>query len=385
MALIPQRSLARRLIAVLLPALICAPGAATAQELVLKRALPPIAWAGCPAAPASAAPTAAARLEAASLAESARQAAILGDVEAARRQLESAVALDPSAPDLAYRLALTLEQAAQPRAAAIAYCRYLALASDATDADVVRGHIADLIASAGPTISAEAARVFSDGVAAWDAGRSAAAGEAFAAARRLEPAWADPAYNLAAVHLAAGDEDAAHDALRAYLEANPAAADFNEVLDLVLVLRPVPVRPYDPGLALAGGLVVPGLGHFLTARPRTGVLVLGSATAALTAALSIRRVSVLCLAPPVDGVCAPSQMLERQTERPYLVAGVGAAAAIGVFGAIDAYRGAQRRNEQAAPPARSGAATDGRMPDVRPPAVRVGPGGLELAVLRIWF
>jgi hypothetical protein len=102
-----------------------------------------------------------------------------------------------------------------------------------------------------------------------------------------------------------------------------------------------------PGQALIAGLLVPGLGHFTTDRPATGALVLGVAAAAIGLGVAVQDVKVDCLSPPVDGRCPPENIVRERTDRPYLYPGIAVAAAAGILGALDAYRGA-RRNAEAA-------------------------------------
>jgi tetratricopeptide (TPR) repeat protein len=359
---------------------------AWAQGLPLKREIEAFVWGGCPQPAPLAEPSAEDRQEARRLAGDATQAAILGDNAAASQLLSQALERDPTAPDLAYRLALALEHAARPRDAAAAYCRYLALLPDAPDAVEVRQRIPQLIATGGPVLPAAAAQAFTTGITHYDAGSLAAAEAAFSQAVLADAAWDAPVYNRAVVRLAAGAVEAGLEDLRRYLLLSPDAADLDQVLAMIRAQRPAPTAPYNAGRALAGGLFVPGLGHFTTDRPVAGTIVLGSAIGALTLALAVERIRIECLAPLENGQCPPGQTLEQDSERPYLNAGIAAAVTVTVLGALDAYRSARSRNAQAVerrplgvPP--SGAGTSILAPSVRPAA----DGGVNVELVRLRF
>jgi tetratricopeptide (TPR) repeat protein len=356
-----------------------------AQGLPLKRDIEAFVWAGCPAAVPAGEPSAEDRLEARRLAGDATQAAILGDNAAASALLSQALELDPTAPDIAYRLAVALENAARPAAAATAYCHYLARAPDAPDAAQVRERIAQLIAALGPVVSGAAAQAFTDGIAHYDAGSLSAAETAFTRAAQADSAWSAPVYNRAVVHFAAGDTVAGLDDLRRYLLLSPAAADLDRVVAVIRARRHEPTAPYNADWALASGLIVPGLGHFTTDRPLAGTLVLGSAIGALALALAVERVSIECLAPVENGRCPPGQTLEQDSERPYLLPGVAAAVTVTVLGALDAYRSARGRNARAVERRPIGVPLSGAGGSILTPAVSVPAGGgvtLELVRLR---
>jgi tetratricopeptide (TPR) repeat protein len=359
---------------------------AWAQGLPLKREVESFVWGGCPQPAPVAEPSADARQEARRLAGDATQAAILGDNAAASQLLSQALERDPTAPDLAYRLALALEHAARPRDAAAAYCRYLSLLPDAPDADEVRQRIPLLIATGGPVLPAAAAQAFTAGIAHYDAGSLAAAEAAFNQAVVADAAWAAPVYNRAVVRLAAGDIEAGLDDLRRYLLLSPEAADLDRVVAVIRAQRLAPMAPYNAGRALAGGLFVPGLGHFTTDRPVAGTIVLGSAVGALTLALAVERIRIECLAPLEDGQCPPGQTLEQDSERPYLNAGIAAAVTVTVLGALDAYRSARSRNARAVERRPLGVPLSGAGTSVLAPSIRpAADGGVNVELVRLRF
>jgi tetratricopeptide (TPR) repeat protein len=357
------------------------PADALAQQLALQRDVPPLAWAGCPAPVPAGIVAEPDRMEAARLAAEATQAALLGDDAAAQRLLALAVARDPASPDLAFRLALAFEQLDRPGEAVREYCRYLALDPTAVDAADVLDRIPRLHAAGGFTVAAEAAAAFVRGLAAFDAGRFAEAETAFGAAWNADREWGAPLFNRAVTRLAEARVAPALDDLRRYLELSPRAADFQQVLDLIVDLSDVPT-PARPGRALASGLLFPGLGQFTTGRWTTGGLVFGSAAVALAVGLGVRRVEVTCATPVENGSCPAEQVLHRRATRPYQAAGVATAVAIGVFGALDAYRGVQR---SAAEPGDDARVSRERGASIAPPTASPTATGVRLDLIRLRF
>ena len=108
---------------------------------------------------------------------------------------------------------------------------------------------------------------------------------------------------------------------------------------------------YNPGQALAMGLVVPGLGQFYTGRSLRGALTVAAAGGVLAAGLLTEKLKVDCRSEPVNNVCPPEDILDQDTERPYMTAAVAAAAGITLISAIDAMLSARRANAQQAGPA----------------------------------
>lgn len=327
------------------------PRSIAAQSLVLKRELPAIAWGGCsdpaPQPDAGSIPQTR-RDQAARLAADAGEAAILGDNAAAADRLRQAATLDPASATLSYRLARALEELKRSDEALTEYCRYLDLAPDGPDAQEVRNRIDALTEATGLVVTREAAQLFESALASHDAGRLAEAEVRFGAASDAAPGWGAVLFNRAAVRLALNRrQDAAAD-LRRYLALSPGAADFDTVLSLLGSLADVAAPAFDPATALVAGVIVPGLGHFTTDRPAMGAMFLGAAAGAAAVGLLVERLHVECLATPVDGTCPPDQVVREDMERPYLLPGLATAAAIGLFGAMDAYLGARRMNERQA-------------------------------------
>jgi tetratricopeptide (TPR) repeat protein len=377
----------------LLAALLAAatwPAATAAQRATPIRDTPPAAWSGCPApAPAPDPTPADRRQEAERLAGEATQASILGDAAAALELLQRAATLDPASAGIAYRLARTLEQLGRRDDAIAGYCRYLALADDAPDAPDVRTRLAELAGSGDRAVPTQALQAFALGLAHYDGDRLPEAEIAFGSALRLAPLWTAPVYNRGLVRLARGRQDAAAEDFRAFLAMNPGEPQFSTALELLAAAQQgtVPAataRPYNPGSALAAGLLVPGLGHFTTGRTGTGVVVLGTAVGALTTGLLIRRTEVDCLSPPTQGRCPPGDVQRERVARPLLLPAAGVAAAAAVVGAVDAWRGARSRNERAALRLRTGS-LGAAAPTVALMAVGIDGSAITISLMQLRF
>jgi tetratricopeptide (TPR) repeat protein len=107
-------------------------------------------------------------------------------------------------------------------------------------------------------------------------------------------------------------------------------------------------RQYNPGQALAMGLVVPGLGEVYTNRRTVGLLAFAGAAGAIAAGYLSERIEVDCRSVPVNNVCPPGDVLDEKTARPYLAPAIAAAAGITLIAAIDAMLAARRANARAA-------------------------------------
>lgn len=355
---------------------------AAAQQLELKRDLPPIAWSGCPAVTTTAAaPGDSAHAEAERLVVAATEASILGDNATALELLGRASALDGASAPIAYRHARTLEELDRTDAAIDEYCRYLGL-EGASDSAEARDRLVTLTQSDGFAVPQSAATAFQAGLDDYDRGSFVQADSAFGAAADAVPSWSAPVYNRALVRLELGQREAAIEDLRRYLEMSPGAPDFAVVLDQLSALQ-VAAVPRSTAGVLAAGVLVPGLGHFISGRPIAGALVMGAAGGAIAAGLLIERGEVLCLSPPVDGRCPSGQVLREDVERPFLVPGAIAAAVIGIGGAIHAWTGARNRNNDELLRVGGRNGQDGAALVL--PAVRVGRDATHIDLLRIRF
>lgn len=358
-----------------------------AQQLVLKRELPAIAWSGCSAAPATTAvPDDATRAEAEQLVVAATEASILGNNTAALELLGRAAELNGASAAIAYRHARTLEELERTDAAIAEYCRYLGLAgagdlAGASDSAEARQRLTTLTQPRGFAVPQAAATAYQHGLDSYDAGRLAQADTAFGEAADAVPSWSAAVYNRALVRLELGLREPAISDLRRYLELSPGAPDFGLVLDRLSALQEA--APRNPTGVLAAGLLVPGLGHFTSGRPVVGALVLGAAGGAIAAGMLIERSEVLCLSPPVNGRCPSGQVLREDVDRPFLIPGAIAAAVIGIGGAIHAWSGARNRNDEAL--LRVGGRNGSGGAALVLPAVRVGRDAAHIHLLRIRF
>jgi len=316
----------------------------TAQDLPLRRALPPAPTDPCLVAVAELSGLAQApsdqAVEADRRVAEANQAAILGDPQRALALLVEAVALDPSSPLLRYRLGRAMEEVGEEAGAVAEYCRYLALAPDGAEASEVRARLDGTSPFTRRAAALEAHAAFEDGIAAYDRGEFDTSALHFSRALVLEADWAAAHYNRGVAYVRAGRIGAGTADLGWYLELSPNAEDRATVEARLATLQQAPT--YSPSTALLSGILIPGMGHFYSGRPGTGALVLAVAGGSAAAGLLVREVEISCLSVPVNGECPPDQVAGREESRPYLVPGLAVAAAVTVAGAIHAFRGARR-------------------------------------------
>jgi tetratricopeptide (TPR) repeat protein len=309
----------------------------------LKRALPAAALQpACPTSTATRVPSAPERQQARELALRAKQAAVLGDRAAARDQFVQAAALDPSDADLAYQQARALEAAGAGAEAARAYCRFLVLAPSAPEAAEARERVTAFAPPPRSVVSDAATAQFHAAVAAYDARDMRRAEVALDSAAALEPRWADVYYDRALTRLAQGRTAAAATDLEQYLRLKPEADDRAAVVARIESLRRATL---SPSRALSLGLVVPGGGQFYTGRPARGLLTLGAFSLGIGCAVQQRTTSSTVTQTATDPFGTPYtfQSTRLSTERPCLVPGLLAAAAVAGVSAYDAYRYAERR------------------------------------------
>jgi tetratricopeptide (TPR) repeat protein len=303
---------------------------ALAQELALKRILPPDIPMACAAAVEFSPPTPGAAAEAERLRSAAQQVTLLGEPDRARELLQRAVALDPSAAELAYHHARILEALGQPDAAFGEYCRYLALTPESAETAEISRHTAAIAPLRSP-LSALASAAFTSGLEHFDAGEFDLAVAEFKIVVEEAPDWATAYYNQALALLARGDLAAAIRGLDTYLALAPEAEDLDDVTrELTRLATPPPVfvRRFNPAIGLGAGTLVPGLGQFYTRRATPGLLALAAAGGATYIAL--RTSSPRAPSSPAPSATAPPHT------RPYLTAGLGTAAAITILSAIEA-------------------------------------------------
>ena len=179
-------------------------------------------------------------------------------------------------------------------------------------------------------------------------------------------------------------DSTAESALRA-AAANDSTYDHDQ---LIRALGTVCYRPtgYSTSRAAVSSLLLPGSGQFYTGRPLAGALSLSAFGGALAFGLLSQSTTIECLGVASADRCEGA-VLSSTKERPYLLAGVGAAAAIAALSAMDAARGARRANEQNSRVAivGNGGPVHGDRPRLAMPAVLPGPDGVAVEILRLRF
>ena len=283
------------------------------------------------------APTAEQRRSARALAQRGQEAAILGDAATALSQLRQATALDPSDPDLAYQLARAYESAGAAADAGKEYCRFLALAPSAPEANDARERAQTLTPQRPDPAFVAASSAFRLGLDAYQRGQYVEAETHFTTAIENHSTWAEAYYDRAVVREATGDRFGAVDDFNHYLQLRPESPDRMTVVARMETLRQ-PVL--SPGQALSLGLVIPGGGQFYAHRPVRGVLSLVGVTGAIAAALyqktNVTTVDTTFSGP--FGTTYPGTVKHSQKERPYLVPGVLSATGILFLSALDAFK-----------------------------------------------
>jgi tetratricopeptide (TPR) repeat protein len=276
------------------------------------------------------------RRKARGLAQTGRQAAILGDSSTALTQLREASMLDPTDAELAYELARAYETAGAGGSAAKEYCRFITIAPNAPEANEARNRITTLAPPAPDPSSSIAKALFLAAVASYERGQMTDAGAKFTAAINAEPTWADAYYDRALVRGALQDQARAMSDFEEYLRLKPQASDRAQVLARVDELRR---RPPSPGEALGLGLILPGGGQFYTGRPIRGAIFLAGASAALGFALQTHTTLTTVQQTATDPFGNPYTFTTTvpKTDHPNLVPGIAIAGAIGVGSAIEAF------------------------------------------------
>ncbi len=358
------------------------PAVGSGQGIELRRQVPPPEPRDCPAEylehSVPAVGDADAR-EAARLTTAATHAAILGDHDQARQLLARAAELDPSAENVAFLLARTLEELGEVERAVSEYCRFAGLAGDSPDAREAREHVRRIAPPTRPGIPDQAVARFEAALEAYAAGAHSAAELDLSRVVAAAPGWASPYYNRAIIRAALNQRDPALADFERFLELEPEAPERELVTRWIRELQEVGAVHYSPGTAFAVGLL-PGAGHFYTERPLVGTLLVAVAGGALVAGVAHEVTHVQCLGIPQNGTCPPDQILSQHVERPLLGPGVAVAAAASLLGAIDAARGARRHNAREPEIRLSGRDTVVRL---RPPAMVQRGANLDIALLRL--
>lgn len=312
--------------------------------------LPAVVLPVCPVARALAvAPTNEQRREARDLISRADQAAILGDTTSALASLRRARSLDPADGDVAYRLARLYETGAAPDSAVREYCRVLAIEPVSADAADARERVAALAKPTSDPAVDSANALLQEGLRAYDAGKMQEAESRFARAIEMQPGWADAYFDRAIVRAAEGERDGAAIDYEVYIRLRPNAADRALVTSRIAALRGTRLSPER---VFGLGLVLPGAGQFYTRRPGWGSLYLAGAAAAIGFAMQQQTTTRTTQQTAIDPFGNPytfTSTLQGKT-REHLAAGLAAAAAIDLAGALEAAAFVRRQNPTSRPP-----------------------------------
>jgi len=311
--------------------------AVVAQDLPLKRTLPGSGEVSCPAFEPGRAPSPEEQAQARVLGSNADQSLILGDQARARDLFARATELDPSSAELAYRYARILEDLQQRPEAVAEYCRALALGAEALGIEDARPRLEALAVADQPQVSDQARAAFQTGLNQADVGSLQLAIDAFGAALRAAPSWADAIYNRGVVRDRQGDVEGATSDYRYYLTLRPDAEDAIAVSQRIGELQALAPMP-SAGATLSLGLLIPGMGQFYSGRALGGFTVLGLAGGAIAAGFLVKEIETFCVgANPSGGECPSERIIREKTNKPYLTYGLIAAGVVSVAGAIEAF------------------------------------------------
>ena len=193
-------------------------------------------------------------------------------------------------------------------------------------------------------------------------GDNAAASALYQQAAALDPSDASIAYALGRGYEAAGDSRAmtAYCRFLALAPNAPEAVDVRQrIAELALALPPdttvvrIPVSTAQsmpaPAGALLAGIVIPGMGQFMTHETAGGVLVMATAVAGIWYGLQTENTSSVVTQTGTDPFGNPYQYQTtvNTVTRPHAAVGFGLAGAVGLIGAIEAYVHAQSARERA--------------------------------------
>lgn len=359
-----------RLAAIALLAMAALPNPVDGQQVAVKRTLSAASTLPCAAAPTGTTPARNDSPDVRRLMALGHEAAIVGDHRQARDVFADAARLSPGDERIAYQLARAYEDLGERPNAVREYCRFLALAPQASDAPDVRTRIASLTAAAGPTgPSDQGSAAFRAGVGHLDQRRWREAVDAFGRTISVLPRAAEAYYDRAVALAALQQRDAAIRDYEQYLALRPNADDAAQVRAQIDALR----RPtWSTTTALVGGLVLPGFGQVYTSRPWIGLGVAAVAGTSLALGLSskkepeIRDYSVEIPGfPPIVNIDTVTV-----TKHPYYAAGIAAFTTLTIAAAFEAARYARRSREAPAAGVRPSTARLGAIelnaPDVVP-------------------
>ena len=285
-------------------AVLCVGGLA-AQDLSLKRDLPPLPSNACEArgyvfAP-DPVPSPEAATEAEGLASEANQATILGQYQRARTVLSEAVGLDRTSASVSYSFGRLLEGGGEQEAALSEFCRFLGIDPQEPEITDVEERVERIGIEVGALGVSPARAALEEGIRAFDLGDYDGAVLDFSRALVELPDWNQAHFNRALAYLDSGRAAAGAADLQFYLELAPEAADRAEIESLLNELAPL--TEYSPRTAFVRGLFIPGMGHFYSGRPGLGILVLGAAGTSIGFAILHKEIEIGCLSPPVNEEC----------------------------------------------------------------------------------
>lgn len=242
--------------------------------------LPRSAAPGASGASTVAAVTGAGRDSASALAESAAVATLAGEPERARDQLREAATLDPTSPEIAFRLARVAEDLGDAELATSAYCRLRTTGRDSAQVADATERVEALAVDRGLLPPEPALGRFQRGVSDAAGGALPGAERAFDEALTRAPAFAIAYYDRALVRLARGRTREASADLDRFAALTPAAV--GRELDDVRALLARGNR--STGAALGWG-VLPGGSQLYTGRPWLGAAVAAAAAAGVVLAV----------------------------------------------------------------------------------------------------
>ena len=315
---------------------------AKAQQLPVKRALSAASTLPCPAPTAAVASARNDSPDVRRLMALGHEAAIVGDHRQARDVFVDAARLSPGDERIAYQLGRAYEELADRQNAVREYCRFLALAPQATDAPDVRTRVAALAAptTGGPTVADQATATFRTGLGHLDQRRWREAAEAFTRVLQSLPRAAEAYYNRALAYSALQERDAAVRDLEQYLTMRPGVEDQTQVRAQIDALR----RPtWSTTTALVTGLVLPGLGQAYTSRPWLGLGVAAVAGTSLFFALQSKDEQEVREFEFPPGFPEPTYTdTITVTKHPYYAVGLAAFTTLTIGAAFEAARYARR-------------------------------------------
>jgi len=356
-----------------------------AQDIPLQRDYPGLGPLVCPTFAAPVHPEPEQRAQASQLASDAAQAVILGEMLRAEELLLGATELDASSFELAYQHARVLEDLQRSADAMGEYCRSLSLDAEAGGMADSQMRLEALYETVRSRIPDEARTSFLSGLTLADANMLEPALASFTTAIEAAPDWPPAIYNRAVILERLGRIPESLVDYRRYIqltpgEIDPVVASVTERIGMLegLVSLPTP----NPSGALALGIAFPGMGQYYSGRGLSGTVVLSVAAGALAAGFLYKEVTVYCETPS-GGSCAPGDVVEETSERPYLMAAIGAAAVVTVAGAVEAFVRARRRRSEAA--AAGALPVETRGPRVTGPTLVARGARVDLAFMVVRF